>query len=150
MAWQAYYPDHPLRLIVIDTLAKAAVGVDENSAKEVGVVLDNAAKIEEATGAHVMLVHHMNADGKKLRGSTAIFANIDQVIRTNVDPETKIRTATVIKQKESEGGATIKFELTQVILGTDADHQPITSCVALPIGEKAQAKAAQENSGKSK
>jgi hypothetical protein len=142
-AWQAFYIDHPLRLAVIDTLAKAAVGADENSAKEMGVVLDNAQKIEEATGAHVMLLHHLNADGKRLRGSTAIYANLDQVIAVSEDEESKVRTAKVIKQKEDEGGAKIDFELLSVELGRDGDDKPITSCVILPVGEKAAVKEAK-------
>jgi len=70
----------PLRLVVIDTLATASVGADEISGRDMSIVLDNVQIISQRTGAHVLLVHHMNAGGQKVRGHTSIYANVDQVI----------------------------------------------------------------------
>jgi RecA-family ATPase len=50
----------PLRLVVIDTLATASVGADEISGRDMGVVLNNVARINARTGAHVLLVHHLS------------------------------------------------------------------------------------------
>jgi len=147
-AWQDYYIDDVLRLIVIDTLAKASIGAEENSAKEMGIVLANADKIISETKAAVLLVHHMNAEGKKLRGSTAIQANVEQVIGISVDDVTKIRTATVHKMKDGADGREIKFELLSVETGWDSRlNKPVTSCVVLPLGEKAAAKTAEREKG---
>ena len=146
LAWRDLYPEHPLRLVAIDTLAKTMIGIDENSSKEVGVVLENIAKIEEACGCHVMSVHHLNKEGKKLRGSTAIQANIDQVISVEKD-ELGIRTATVVKQKEAEGDKKISFELFQVELGRDEFDEPITSAVCVPLGGSESARAQEKTKG---
>jgi AAA domain/Zinc-binding domain of primase-helicase len=140
-AWRAFYPSDPLRLFTIDTLAKASIGAEENSAKEMGIVLENAAMIEEATGVHVQAVHHLNSSANKLRGSTAIYANLDQVISVTVNKETKIRTVTNFKQKEDEEGEGFQFELMSVKLGERDDGKWITSCVTLPVGEKAEIRA---------
>ncbi len=135
-AWEDYFPDDPLRMIIIDTLAKAAIGAEENSAKEMGIVLSNVEKIRDACNCAVVLVHHMNAQGKKLRGSTAIFANLEQVLAVSVDPETKIRTITMDKMKDGEAGKEYRFELMSVDIGADDDGGRVTSCAVVGFGEK--------------
>jgi hypothetical protein len=146
-AW-ALVMSYPLRLVVIDTLATATAGADENSGKDMGVVLANIARIADETGAHVMLVHHMNADGKKLRGHTSVYANVDQVVTVVMDEATKIRTATLSKQKDDEDGLKITFALASVSVGySERTQRDVTSCVVLSVGEKERLKKEQERQG---
>ena len=126
----------PLRLVVIDTLATATGGADENSGKDMGLVMQNVARINREFGAHVCLVHHLNAGGTKLRGHTSVYANIDQVMLVSRDETTKVRTARLDKQKDDEAGASFRFELMSVTLGQDGAGRLVTSCVCLPVGEK--------------
>lgn len=128
----------PVVALFIDTLAKASGAADENSGRDMGVVMGNVDRIAEAVpGCHVCLVHHMNAGGTKLRGHTSVYAGVDQVILVTKDPETKLRTALLDKQKDDEEGAMILFELMQVEIGRRSiDGKPITSCVTLSAGEK--------------
>ena len=121
----------PLRLVVIDTLATAASGADENSGKDMGAVLANISKINAETGAHVCLVHHMNAGGKKLRGHTSLYANVDQVILVARDEETRVRTVVLDKQKDDEDGVNLSFELLPVEIGVKPDGRALTSCVVV-------------------
>ena len=93
--------DVPLRFVVIDTLAKASVGADENAVKDMGLVFKNVERIAERTGAHVMLVHHLTKPGV-VRGSTSIYAGVDQVLVLTRDETTKLRTLTLDKQKDEE------------------------------------------------
>lgn len=138
----------PLRLVVIDTLSTATAGADENSGRDMSLVLANIARISEACGCHVMLVHHMNADGKKLRGHTSIYANVDQVILVTSDEETRIKTALLSKQKDDEDGIKIQFALAQEVLGYDKKKsRDITSCVVLSVSEKERLKKEQEAQG---
>ena len=137
----------PLRMVVIDTLATASGGAEENSSKEMGIVLSNIARINAATGAHVCLAHHMNAGGTKLRGTTAIYANIDTVLLVSRNETTKVRTAIIDKQKDEESGAKFQFELMSIELGVDASDRPITSCVCLPVGEKEAVRRTEEQKG---
>jgi hypothetical protein len=140
-AIQALYPDHPLRMVVIDTLATAQGGADENSGRDMGAVMGNVDRLSRECGAHVCLVHHLNANGNKLRGHTSIYANIDQVITVVRDDETKVRTVTLDKQKDDPDGITVRFELQSVEIGAREDGRPITSCVVVGTGEKAKQKA---------
>ena len=139
---------YPLHLIVIDTLSKASAGAEENSGKDMGTILDNIDRIRNATGAHVQLVHHMNADGKKLRGHTSIRADVDQVITISNDETTKIKTAFMTKLKDDEDGGKIQFSLAQVKVAWDAERErDITSCVVLSVSEKEKLKKEQERQG---
>jgi AAA domain len=136
-----------LRLVVIDTLAMAAVGADEISGKDMGLVLSNIDRINAATGAHVCLVTHLNAGGSKIRGHTSIEANADTVITIVTDPQTKVRTVKLEKQKDGEAGLTMQFELIGVRLGETVRGKPITSCACLPVGEKEAIKRVEESKG---
>ncbi|ODT09361.1 MAG: hypothetical protein ABS35_43095 [Kaistia sp. SCN 65-12] len=138
----------PLRVVFIDTLATATTGADENSGKDMGYVLANIARIEEECGVHVCLVHHMNADGKKLRGHTSIHANVDTVIQVTCDENTKIRTALLRKQKDDEDGLEVRFTLASVEVGhNEKTGRDITSCVVLTVTEKEKLKAEKERFG---
>lgn len=146
-AW-ALTMSHPLRLIVIDTLATATIGADENSGRDMSLVLANIAKIEEETRCHVMLVHHMNADGSKLRGHTSIHANVDTVVTVTCDDTTRVRTARLAKQKDGEDGKTVRFTLASVPVGyNERTERDVTSCVVLTVNEKERLKREQERQG---
>ena len=140
--------DEPLQIIVIDTLAKAQGFADENSGKDMARVLDNIDRIREATGVAICLVHHLNADGTKLRGHTSVFANIDQVLSVTCDKETKVRTAKTAKMKDGADDVTVRFKLKSVILGEDARGKEITSCVVLPVGDTDAAPKEEERAFK--
>ncbi len=127
----------PVRAFFIDTLATAQGGADENSGKDMAAVMDNVSRISRETGAHVCLVHHMNAAGTKLRGHTSVYANIDQVIFVTRDEVTKIRTAVLGKMKDDEDELKVRFELASIEVGRRADdNKAITSCVCVQVGER--------------
>ena len=60
-------------MLVIDTLARAMAGSDENSASDVSLVVAKCEAITMAAGAAILLVHHSGKDTSKgARGSTAL------------------------------------------------------------------------------
>lgn len=146
-AWKTWI-NQPLRILFIDTLAKAQGSADENSGKDMGLILNNAERIRDELGIHVCLVHHMNAAGNKIRGHSSVLANLDEVIIVSRDETTNIRTATMDKVKDGEDGWGWQFELLSVDIG---DHprtgKRITSCVTLPVGRKKALKAQQDKEG---
>lgn len=146
-AWKVTL-SHPLRLFVIDTFSRATAGADENSGKDVSQIMDNVDRISRECGVHVMIVHHMNADGRKLRGHTSLYADVDQVLTITNDDETKIRTLSLTKQKDDDDGVKIQFSLAQVKVGWNAEaEQDVTSCVVLSVTEKERLKKEQEREG---
>lgn len=116
-------------LIVIDTLSRALAGGDET--KDMGALVVNIDRIRQATGAHVLLVHHSGKDlSKGARGSSELRGAIDTEI--NIEGGT-IR---VTKQRDLEFGEDISFEIRGVPIGTDADDDVVTSATVLLQGTK--------------
>jgi hypothetical protein len=130
-AWKAAFSD-PLSLIVIDTFSAASTGANENASEDMGRMLDAGHRLNKATGAAVVWVHHKNAGGLRERGHTSFRANIETVVEVIKDPETKERTLHLVKLKDGEDGLKLGFELQSVTLGSDDDGDPITSCVVRP------------------
>lgn len=151
--WATTFPV-PLELVVIDTLSAATPGANENASEDMSRVLARCARIAEETGAHVCLVHHMNAEGSKPRGHTSIFANLDNVITvrkieglTDADAR-QVREAAITKQKDGEDGKTLRFVLPAIAIGTDEDGEAITSCVVAPPNPGALGEVPTEETGK--
>jgi len=67
-------------LIVFDTLARCAVGADENSAKDMGIVIANVDRLRAELGATVILVHHTRKEDLEARGSSALAGAMDTMI----------------------------------------------------------------------
>ena len=118
----------PVALIVIDTLWCAMGGADENSAKDMGVVVARLKRIAEATGAAILVVHHPGKDGAKgMRGSSSLFAACDCVLRA-FENNNK-RRVWIEKSKDDLTGPLFTYELKPVSLGKDAEGEEITSCI---------------------
>lgn len=118
-------------LIVVDTLNRAAPGVDENSPDGMGRILEGVKELQATTGGLVVLVHHAGKDATKgMRGHSSLFAALDaaiEVTRTDSRREWK-----VAKAKDGEDGKVHAFSLHVVDLGEDDDGKAITSCVVEP------------------
>lgn len=71
--------------IILDTQARCTVGLEENSASEMGVVVAALDVLKEVTGACVALVHHSGASGGRARGSTAILGALDAEFEVEAD-----------------------------------------------------------------
>lgn len=141
-------PGLPL-VIVIDTLSRIMAGGDENSAADMTALIRNIDAVREATGAHIMLVHHTGKDtARGARGHSSLRAATDTEIEvSNEDGE---RAAIVTKQRDHQGGETFAFNLRVVSLGNDTDGDEVTSCVieATDAEEFKAAKRAQKGRGK--
>lgn len=115
-------------LVVIDTLASVTPGANENSAEDMGAVIARCKRLQEATGATVLLIHHAGKDASRgARGWSGLRGAVDveiEITRKGDDRLTK-----VTKQKDGEDGALFPFRLLSVDLGQDDDGVPLTSCV---------------------
>jgi hypothetical protein len=117
----------PLSLIFVDTLNRAMGGGDENSSEDMGAFIRACDKIREATGATVVVVHHLNASGTRERGHTSFRGALDFMLTVNKGEMGNAWTIT--KQKDGEDGADFGFALRSVTVGVDDDGDNITSCV---------------------
>ncbi|WP_051362269.1 helicase RepA family protein [Solimonas soli] len=122
------------QFIIADTLARVSAGANENSGEDMGRVIKRVDALREATGAHVMLIHHAGKDqAKGARGWSGLRAAVDTEIEVTADDATGLRCAEVTKQRDIAGkGTRIGFQLEQVNLGTTKWGEPFTSCVVQP------------------
>lgn len=94
------------RYVVVDTLARCAVGANENSAQDMGVVVRNLDRIVQAANCCVVLVHHASKgrDGDAVRGSSALRGAADAVLHAEVKGAGLVVVHN-IKQKDDEPAA---------------------------------------------
>ena len=112
-------------LVVVDTLARSMGIGDENTAKDAAMFVKNCDLIREATGAHVMVVHHTGKDEVRgARGSSALRAAVDTEISVTSEGEIVCK-----KQRDMAYAEPLHFTLRSVTLGMDEDREPVKSAV---------------------
>lgn len=111
-------PEKP-SLLVIDTLARATAGMEENSAKDMGMFIENIDKLKRDHGCSVLIVHHSgkNADNGA-RGSSAIKAAMDFELGLLPVGQTAFEVLCT-KMKEAERFKPMGFEFRTVKLPSD-------------------------------
>lgn len=122
-------------IVCIDTMAKSAPGMDENSSSDMSVYIKAMETIAEEAQGCVLLVHHSGKDGDRgPRGHSSFLAGIDaaiQVVKVNGHSrkwETK-------KVKDGADDVEEPFSLTAVEIGTDQWGSPEHSCIIGPAVE---------------
>ncbi|MEP9347876.1 AAA family ATPase [Xanthobacter sp. KR7-225] len=131
-----------VRLIVVDTVSRALAGGDENSPKDMGALIANIGLIQEATGSHVLLVHHVPADGsQRMRGHGALLGAVDCTI--GIEKTEGARVANLDKANDVGEDVRLAFNLESVTLYTDPDTGEettapvVVSCDVVPSAPKA-------------
>lgn len=111
-------------LIVIDTQARVALGVDENSAREMGVVIAEFDRLRRLGGGSTMLaVHHQGHNGQQARGSSAMLGAAQTEI--TVDKKERLVTVRVTKQKDDEPAEPIELHLDSIPVGAEQAPRPV-------------------------
>jgi AAA domain len=113
--------------IVFDTLARSLVGIDENSGKDMGRVVDAFDQLRAVTGSTIVVVHHSGKDRERgPRGWSGLLGAMD----THIECERTRSgmTAIVRKQKNSTDGQRMHF-----FIESEGD-----SAVLVPAPEQAE------------
>lgn len=120
-----------VQLIIVDTLARAMGGGDENSSQDMGAFIAACDRIRITSGATVLVVHHRGKSQQSgARGSSALLGAVDTAIE--VEKRDGGRVAKVVKQKDGADGLELGFTLEVVEVGTDDEDEPITTCIVMP------------------
>jgi hypothetical protein len=116
---------HDIRLVIFDTLARMALGLEENSASDMGNAVARFDRLRRDANTGVMVVHHTARGATHGRGSTAILGALDSevLVQPPEDEEDddseagggpgKRITATVTKQKNAADGEVLDLTLCQ-------------------------------------
>lgn len=116
-------------LIVVDTQARVTVGMEENAASDMGVLVHKLEKLRTATRACVLVVHHQGRNGEHMRGSTALDGAATTILQvTKEDTEITVKCA---KQKDAEEFDEIKLRLVPI---GDSAVLEVTDATDLRVG----------------
>lgn len=118
-------------VVVLDTLARTAGGLDENSSA-MGAYVEAADRLIK-TGKLVVVLHHPGKEaGRGMRGWSGMRGAVDVEIDLNVNAD-GTRTATWKKQKDAEIPQPWSFKLRQIETGERDDAgRAVASCVVEP------------------
>lgn len=119
-------------VVVFDTMHACMAGADENSAKDMGLLLANARTIASCLDCLVMFVHHTGKDESRgARGSSSIRAAMETQIEISQNPsDPRRRVARIVKQRDGEDNLAWEYELEAVIIMGD---KPCASAVVKHI-----------------
>jgi putative DNA primase/helicase len=118
----------PIKLIVIDTMHRNFTG-DENSAKDIAVLVKHADDLTEQTGAAILIVHHSGkSKNAEARGSSALKAALDvEIMVTNGKGVVTLKNT---KMKDLKAFEPLHFKLTTKLLDErDKQGNPVSSAV---------------------
>jgi len=120
----------PVRLVVIDMLARCFGGNDENDARDMGAFIEGCDTIKQKTGATVLVVHHSGKDeAKGARGSSSFRAALDAEFNVKREGEGKALILSCTKMKDAEEPERKAYDLRTAELYTDEDGEAICSLV---------------------
>lgn len=124
----------PVRMVVIDTLARCFGGNDENNASDMGAAIVSCDRIKEATGATVVVVHHSGKDESKgARGSSALRAACDFEYCIKRNDGGNSYTVACTKSKDAEEPDSVVIDLNVVDLGNKDDEGDPMTTLARPM-----------------
>lgn len=122
-------------IVILDTLNNAMLGLEENSAMDAGKLIHAMKKIRKAFKTTVIVVHHTRQDGAEPRGSTALYAAFDTVLKVISKPETKLAQMFVTKQKIAEAPQH-PFNFQGRRVGPGLAFQPVTDKEAAALRDE--------------
>lgn len=111
--------DIKFELVVIDTLARAFGGGNENASEDMGAFITAAGAIQGRYNCALLVVHHAGKDATKgLRGHSSLLGAVDtelEIIRIEDAPKGILH---ISKQKDGEDGQRYGFQMVEVELST--------------------------------
>ena len=123
-------------VVILDTFARVTTGVEENSSKDIGPVMENLERLAQATnGGAVIFVHHSGKDTDRgMRGSSAILGAVSSGLAvTGSDGYIRV---TLKDSNVGPDGATFDYRLEPVELDPAPGETEIRSTVVLVAGSR--------------
>ena len=120
-------------LVVIDTLAMAWPGLEENAAESMGRVVTVARRLTE-WGAAVLLVHHdTKARDGTPRGHSLLNGALDMAIALEPRDSGGVIRGRLTKNRNGACDHALAFRIGVATLGVDDDGDPITAAMCEPL-----------------
>jgi len=104
-----------IKCIVIDTVARSMLGMEENSSQEIGIFVEACDSIKRMFKCAVLAIHHSGKDASRgMRGSNALLGACDTSLQ--IKASDSVITIHTEKQKDAEPIDDMSFALEQVAL----------------------------------
>jgi len=110
------------QVLIVDTVAHCMLPGNENDTRDMGLFIRAAKGIQKAYQTAVILVHHTNKEGQQERGSGALRAAADSMIKLTGDDD--VIAVESAKSKDSEAFKTRYIKLLPVDLG-EGQYTPV-------------------------
>ena len=124
-------------LVVIDTLARAFGGGNENASEDMGAFITAAGAIQGRYNCALLVVHHAGKDATKgLRGHSSLLGAVDtelEIIRIEDAPKGILH---ISKQKDGEDGQRYGFQMVSVELSTTHLGFDTVSSLAVEVDQE--------------
>jgi hypothetical protein len=117
--------------LFLDTLNRSLVG-SESKDEDMARFLAAAESVALELSCAVVIVHHCGIDASRPRGHTSLSGAVESQLKVERGNSDEV-IVTVELAKDFAEGTEIASRLERVELGTDADGDPITSLVVLPV-----------------
>ena len=119
-----------LRLVQIDTLARAFGGGNENDSQDMGAFIHNCGRLQRKLDCALMVLHHSGKDATKgLRGHSSLLGAVDtqlelQKLASEDYKEGVAGTGilTISKQKDGQDNLKFGFEMIQININQGAEQ----------------------------
>lgn len=98
-AFRAAVQEHEPVLVIFDTLARCLVGGDENSARDVGLLVHESDILRRELRTAILWLHHTRKDGASERGSGALRGACDTLLTLTAADD--VLTLACEKQKDA-------------------------------------------------
>jgi hypothetical protein len=121
---------HPVRLIIIETINRVLAGGNENDSADMGGLLNTFAFIQEATGAHILTVHHTPIKEKRLRGHSSLLGMCDTTVL--VEKSGSGYTAKIEKSNDGPSGEPVGWTVESIELYRDPETEE-TTCAPVVV-----------------
>ena len=136
------------QLLIIDTLARAFGGGNENDSDAMGSFITSMGKIQEFLACALMVLHHSGKDlAKGLRGHSSLLGAVDTQLEILRFEDQAKGIISLTKQKDGQDGIRIGFEMVEVeISGSSLGFDPVVS-LAVQASDEAVNQESKGNKG---
>jgi len=109
------------QLLIIDTLARAFGGGNENDSDAMGSFITSMGKIQEFLACALMVLHHSGKDlAKGLRGHSSLLGAVDTQLEILRFEDQAKGIISLTKQKDGQDGIRIGFEMVEIEISSSS------------------------------
>lgn len=128
----------PVRMIVVDTVARCFGGADENRAADMGAFINGCDTIKALTKAAILLVHHTGKnEDNGARGSSAFRAALDaEFLLKREAADAQAFTLLCTKMKDGDEPGRKAYDMRSRVVCFDDEGDEVTSLVVIADGRE--------------